>query len=65
MIYDIRTQITYLTSKLFSHFGKLNSAPKTDTGTGSWKRSCDAGAQSLVLWVCYMIICEEQFRDQD
>lgn len=29
----------------------MASAPKTETGTGGWKRSCDAGVQSLVLWV--------------
>lgn len=32
---DVRTQIIYLTSKVFSHFGEVNSTPKTGTGTRS------------------------------
>ena len=55
-MHDIRMQIIYLTSKVFSHFGELNSVPKTGTDTGSWKSGCGAGVQSRVLWVGNMKI---------
>lgn len=62
IMHDIRMQIIYLTSKVFSHFGELNSAPETGTGAGSWKSSCGAGVQSPVLWVGNMKIWQWQFR---
>ena len=34
-MHDIRRQTNYLASKVFSHFGELNSAPKTGADTGS------------------------------